>query len=276
MNIDKIKIIDSLFSHHVDDVKFINLKNFTWDRNLTDLNNLNNKCCVYTDLTLKHITKHNNKFKNNVAWLIESSKITKNSYDWIYNNNKLFTYVFTHNKKLLDKKENFIFTPLTDTWIKENDRDMHLKTKLVSIISSSKKETSGHKMRHELIKNYKPLDVYGRGYKPIENKITGLKNYMFSFAIENVKEDFYFTEKLLDCFVTGTIPIYYGCPSINNFFNEKGMIIINNINDIKNLNINESLYNDMLPYVKENYELAKKYTIFGIFLYDNLKKYKLI
>ena len=33
---------------------------------------------------------------------------------------------------------------------------------------------------------------------------------MFSVCIENDVYDTYFTEKILDCFATGTIPIYKG------------------------------------------------------------------
>jgi hypothetical protein len=50
------------------------------------------------------------------------------------------------------------------------------------------------------------IDVYGRGISEIPNKEVGLKDYMFSFAVENDTYDTYFTEKILDCFATGTIP----------------------------------------------------------------------
>ena len=48
----------------------------------------------------------------------------------------------------------------------------------------------------------------------LKDKIDGLRDYRYHFCIENIKRDYWFTEKLIDCFVTGTIPIYWGCPSI--------------------------------------------------------------
>ena len=47
---------------------------------------------------------------------------------------------------------------------------------------------------------------------------------MFSIAIENASYETYFTEKLLDCFATGTIPVYYGAPDIGDYFNKDGII----------------------------------------------------
>jgi hypothetical protein len=39
---------------------------------------------------------------------------------------------------------------------------------------------------------------------------------MFHIAIENTQENNYFTEKIIDCFRTYTIPVYCGCPNISN------------------------------------------------------------
>ena len=43
-------------------------------------------------------------------------------------------------------------------------------------------------------------------------------------VFENGQYETYFTEKLLDCFATGTIPVYLGAPDIGNYFNKDGII----------------------------------------------------
>ena len=53
---------------------------------------------------------------------------------------------------------------------------------------------------------------------------------MFSVTIENDKYETYYTEKLTDCFATGTIPIYWGCLNISQYFNPKGIVILNTNN----------------------------------------------
>jgi predicted nucleic acid-binding Zn ribbon protein len=63
--------------------------------------------------------------------------------------------------------------------------------------------------------------IYGRDYKFIPNKLDGLKDYMFSIVVENSIYPKYYTEKITDCFATGTVPIYYGDKSIGEDFNSK-------------------------------------------------------
>jgi hypothetical protein len=97
-------------------------------------------------------------------------------------------------------------------------------------------------------------------------KIFALKDYMFSIVIENSKEDYMFTEKLIDCFLTGTVPIYYGCPSIGKFFNINGIIVIDSLVDLINVlpTINVDVHNKMKPHIEENYKIAQQYKTFVI------------
>ena len=165
--------------------------------------------------------------------------------------------------------------PFGCCWIKPEDQKIYNKTKNISIISSNKKQTIGHNLRHEVIGKLKEkMDVYGRGYNPIDYKLTGLENYRYSIVIENCKRDYWFTEKLIDCLVTGTIPIYWGCPSINDFFDTKGFIIINNINDLENIinELSEEMYNSKLEYIKHNFIESQKYLLPDNLIYKKLKK----
>jgi hypothetical protein len=120
------------------------------------------------------------------------------------------------------------------------------------------------------------VDLYGRGFNEIPDKLTGLKDYMFSIVVENTKKDYYFTEKLIDCFRTGTIPIYWGCPSIGEFFDLNGMIIFDDIYEMKPIlnSINLNTYNEKIESVRNNFEKAKKYLIAEDYMFENyLSKY---
>ena len=65
----------------------------------------------------------------------------------------------------------------------------------------------------------------GRGYQPFDTKESALGDYRFSVVIENTREAGYFSEKLIDCLICETLPIYWGAPDIEHFFDSRGMII---------------------------------------------------
>ena len=99
--------------------------------------------------------------------------------------------------------------------------------------------------------------------RALDNKIDGLKDYRYHFCIENIKRDYWFTEKLIDCFVTGTIPIYWGCPSIGDFFNTEGMLIFDDITELPELlkQCTSEYYESKVEILKSNFELAKNYRL---------------
>lgn len=265
-NKKKVPLVDSLFAHVPDDRRY-----FDWDRNVNAYNHV-----FLTDASLTNHGIFNGKTK--YAWMIESPEITANEYNWLAQNATHFHKVFTFKRSLLDSDPvRFKFVPGGSCWIKEQDWGIHEKTKLVSIISSNKNFTTGHQLRHRIIQRLRSkMDVFGRGFNDIPDKIEGLKDYMFSFAIENTKEDYYFTEKLIDCFMTGTVPIYYGCPSIAQFFNANGMIIIDNLAEAENmLNLlTPELYQKMLPAIRDNYERCiRQYLSYEDFMYFNYSEF---
>jgi hypothetical protein len=82
---------------------------------------------------------------------------------------------------------------------------------------------------------------------------------MFNVAIENVKRDNWFTEKLIDCFLTGTVPVYWGCPNVAEYFNIDGIIPFDSVQQFSNIKLSEQLYTDMLPAIRDNFSRANKY-----------------
>ena len=282
-----IKILDNLVSH---EPKFItDSSNIHFIRNTTQYGTIvinEGDIVIYTDQLIKRI--HPNA-KKNIALMIESQEYHRDYYNYIEKNNHLFDLVLTFDKKLLDKGENYRLNLYGTTWLNEVYRKLWSKSKMCSLIISNKKITSGHKLRHViafLIQQQKLnfIDIYGgqyrvlpfttskpfspdHGHSHISNqKILALKDYAFSIVIENCKENYYFTEKIIDCFLSGTIPIYYGCPSIGNFFNEKGILTFSNPKECFDIvrSLTKEKYQEMYPFIKENFERAQNYTNFKI------------
>jgi hypothetical protein len=226
----------------------------------------------FTDESIFGVNHFKNKKK--FAWLIESPELKQNSYDFIEVNYNLFDKIFTFDKHLLDISDKFVFVPIGGCWIDESDRKIHKKNKLVSFIMSSKMWTSGHRLRHEINNTVNNIDKYGFE-NPITKKIEGLGDYMFSIVVENCKKDFYFTEKIIDCFITGTIPIYWGCPSIGDFFDTNGFFTFDNVDELIEIlsSINEKTYYSKIDIVKKNFESSKKYVIADDLIHESYKHY---
>ena len=196
------------------------------------------------------------------AWVCESKAIIPELREG-FNNPFLFDAIinaydgiFTCDQELVDMHEkiHFCFAGSNLPWTPEKKYKIYDKTEFCSFVSSSKKITKGHELRHKV---YNLLRVRHVGNKIVRlmggiteqgsfgleqgcwlpeytgstgnkwhdksfkscvgqwhNKSTSLCPFMYSIVIENDQYDDYFTEKITDCFSTGTIPVYYGTENI--------------------------------------------------------------
>lgn len=111
------------------------------------------------------------------------------------------------------------------------------KTKLISIVTSDKLITDGHKLRFDFahrLKDYfkDEIDLFGRGIVDFDDKWDVLAPYKYNICIENGEHKDYFTEKLNDCYLAYTFPIYHGCPNITDYYTKDSLYQIN-INDFE-------------------------------------------
>ena len=201
-------------------------------------------------------------------WLLESKSAKSGLVESVIENQKLiesvYDTIYTHDQRLLSLGEKYKWVPAQGTWIKE--LKVYEKTKMISMISSNKSMFEGHRKRLEWIDRLRDqVDFYGRGFSTeIETKEEGLCDYMFSIAIENDQYETYFTEKILDCFATGTIPVYLGAPDIGKYFNMGGIIILSDEFDIS-----DEIYHSKIDAIKDNLERVKKMEILEDFIWEN-------
>lgn len=224
----------------------------------------------FTDYCL-HEVENCNTHQKKVAWLLEPKAICTSSYKYIEEKHNLFDYVLTFDRELLSKINNGLYAPYGTYWV--NDNINYEKNKLVSIIASFKNETIGHKIRHHIINTTSGFDIYGKHpkYKYVKSKNEALDEYFYSITVENSIQDSYWTEKLLDCFVTKTIPIYWGTRDVCNFFNKDGIIFFDKASELRNtLNtITPELYKQKEQAINENYQLALQYKDPEDFIFKN-------
>ena len=111
------------------------------------------------------------------------------------------------------------------------------KTKLISVVSSTKAFTKGHVDRIRFVERLKErygdkIDIFGRGYNGFEDKCDVITPYKYHIVIENSRAKYYWTEKLSDSFICESYPIYYGCTNIDEYFPEGSYSTID-INDFE-------------------------------------------
>ena len=108
------------------------------------------------------------------------------------------------------------------------------KKNRISCITSTLSQLKGHQLRVAFVKmlgrELPEIDFFGKGSFFLPDKLDALLPYCYSIAIENSAAPYYFTEKINDCFLAYTVPVYYGCSNIEKYFPEKSFIRI----DIKN------------------------------------------
>jgi len=199
----------------------------------------------------------------------------------VIENQHMFDAILTYDEDILNNCKHSYFMPFGTTWI--HDYKFPEKKFQVSNITGHKEFTNGHLLRKKIHYKQKsittPTDFYISKFLGVENfnnnKILGefkdpLFDSQFHICIENSRQKNCFTEKVMDCFVTKTVPIYWGCPNIGDFFDTDSIFIVNNFKEIIDCcnNLTSETYQNMLPSIEKNLELSKNYSD----SVDNIKK----
>lgn len=177
-------------------------------------------------------------------------ELLENSYDALFFADKDYCK--------LSPKFHFALAGSNLPWCK--NKQIFEKSKMTSMIASTKQITKYHILRHKYAEKFKNnIDLFGGaldskriGIGPWGDKSEGLNDYRFHIVVENDSYSTYYTEKLTDCFATGTIPVYFGAPDIGDYFNKDGIIILDDNFDINCLT--SDLYQSKIDAVKDNFE----------------------
>ncbi len=152
---------------------------------------------------------------------------------------KEFDAIFTDQDFLLDRLSNAYYVPNCSPWYASefgggyiDEYKYQKKNKLVSIVSSNKEMCELHIFRKKLAIKYEKtseefIDCFGTYNGGLHVKCADyLEEYMYHIAIENQISNGYFTEKITNCFLSMTVPIYIGAVDIAKYFNIDGIIYI--------------------------------------------------
>ena len=157
-------------------------------------------------------------------WLMEPVVDKRFTHLFTRRHSRVFDLVFTHSPKPGNIKERRQ-APLIPPHVPDGNQAFLLsnKDRLTSAIGSREMTLPLHRARTLLLDSLEAdserrIDVFGKGRKYINSKSEGLDRYMYSIAIENSSSPDYWTEKISDCFLSMTVPIYVGAPNISDYF----------------------------------------------------------
>lgn len=168
------------------------------------------------------VSKYRQYANKNVKWIFNQLDIKKNN---ILSHGALPWHI--------NKDFDFLKNLKVDSLEKENG---------ISWITSNQRSSKGHKARMDFLDNIKSqpfIHLYGRGIKPIEDKWDVLSKSKYAIAYENFQSDYYWTEKIADCFLSYTMPLYFGCDKIEDFFPKDSFIQIDPADKYINLLLKE-------------------------------------
>jgi hypothetical protein len=274
----EVNLVDRTFRHHPKcSVAGRSSQHIKWRRDEFD----SRLATVITDSSINlSDTPVNVRKSESIAWTLESSAIQPNVISFLGKRGNDYRRIFTHNASILEKYSHARFVPGGGVWIGGSHAggliDIHSKSRLVSMISSKKLRSPLHRFRLaaaiQTKSQSKKFDV-SIGSSRVESW-NFLESHAFNIAIENYVDDFYFTEKLLNCFATGTVPIYRGARQIGDFFNSAGIIQFTTLKELstilKNLDMVE--YERRMEALQDNFTRVQKFLTIEDFIYQNYKE----
>lgn len=165
------------------------------------------------------------------------------------------------------------------------DEEIYGKNKFCSMVVSNSQAMPYREHFFELLCNYKKVNSGGR-FKNNIGRPSGIKNkrlfqqkHKFALCFENSIHDGYTTEKIIEAYAAKTVPIYWGDPSIEEYFNKDSFVNVGSyssmdvaIEAVKRIDQDALLYSKMIrtPALKcpERNCLDYVNNAFRLFLYN--------
>lgn len=214
-----------------------------------------------------------------VGWILEGRSLRSDPYDYVEAHNDAFEAIVTRDSVTLTLPNAVEYIRggtriAPGEWRRDNDlKNYDNNESEVSIVASDKHTTVGHQMRHRLIEHFGDrIDAYGPSYVPLPEgrKVHALAPYKFSLAIESGQNEG-ITEHLIDCLLTGTVPIYYGAPT-HVLFDAFGIIQVSSFEQAVQrigevLEEPQANYYDRIYAIERNFMAAHDFTLVEDWLY---------
>lgn len=216
----------------------------------------------YVDNSVYYLENQDRNAQNAIALMVEPRSIIPGTYQWIEENHEKFAYIFTFDSRLLKlpNAKLLIYGQITAEFPDTP------KTKDISMVASSKDFCQGHKDRQYVACVLSDrIDVFGKfnGGSYCDDS-DFLSEHRFNVAMENYSDGHYFSEKICNCFASKVVPIYLGCPHIEEYFDMDGIVYCKTPDEVI-ASVDKILANPKEEYdkrheaIEHNFFLVQKY-----------------
>jgi hypothetical protein len=202
-----------------------------------------------------------------ILFLAEPYSIAPTVNEGALNSSIFFDKIYTFNQAILNEYPQAELFPWGSSWLDFDNLNIE-KQDVITFVTSNKSQTLGHKLRLDIFDYLNPIDeingmeIFSHMSPPFHQiRNDFFYNAKFHICVENSIQKNYFTEKIIDCFASKTIPIYFGCPNLGDWFNMNGVYQFENLkelNDILDL-LSPDVYEKKIKAIEENYEIAKQF-----------------
>jgi hypothetical protein len=177
----------------------------------------------------------NNRMKHDIhvccpqgrIWALMQEAYVWGFAEWMIEQHEAFDRIYTNHIPSTDPK--YIVSQPALAWFVNRTFDelttcpIPEKPHSLSWVVGNCRDLPGHIKRYAFLHEIQAaqeldIDLYGRAVRPIQDKWDGLAKYRYSIAAENTNCPDYWTEKVADCFLTWTVPFYYGCENLEKYF----------------------------------------------------------
>jgi glycosyltransferase involved in cell wall biosynthesis len=215
---------------------------------------------------------------NNYYFQVEPFEVNKDIYQIIQNKHK-YKKIFAWDEKILNSCENSELFPYGTSWLRQPRLNGEIAMG-VTMLSSKKTTTSGHKYRLEIIDKLRSIEldfpVHTHLSPPfIESKSDFLLQGKYSIVVENTQEKNWFTEKIVDSFRAEVVPIYWGCLNISDFFDPRGIISFQSVDELEAILktvVSDKDYSSRRRFIKFNKVEAERYCCFNRRITNAIKR----
>ena len=237
------------------------------------------KIVVFSDVVIPHAVEPRfAKVPFKVAWMMEGPEVFNTfgghvaAKNWLLKNLDKVAAVATCDDSLVEKyPDKFVFVPFGGIIVPPEESYIYPKTKLCSM-------TCGvmYPPRDTIYTRYKNsgfIHFLGKAFgNPFVKHVDGFKDYMYHITAPSSRAERYFSAPLCDPLACGTVPIWFGCTKLGDFFDMNGIIAVNSLDELdealKKISIED--YNSRLGAIATNRQLVEKYRTPDNTLWENV------